>query len=312
MSGKDMLTSKINSASLKRGGNGMSEQIDTVVRFHDVSRLVELQRCVFSLVGQSYRPLNIILATQRFSENDIYETRKALAALIDAEEDVTLAIVNWDRTEPEDARSELLNLGLLAAEGRYLAFLDYDDVLYPEAYELLVSRLKESAAAIAFAAVRIMRLDVYERYLYTTEEIIPGYRGAGLIDLLRNNFCPLHSYVIDRKQMAGDLILFEATMTMQEDYDWLLRLCARFTSDFSLVNTRIGDYYYKTDGSNTVPTVGGITKKEQVKLDAVITAMEVQRRMTVVSDVVQKSLGISEPNEKATIRDVIDRVTSGR
>ena len=289
----------------------MSEEIDTVVRFHDVSRLVELKRCVFSLIGQSYRPLNIILTTQRFSENDVYEARQALAPLIDEEEGVTLSVVNWDQAEPQDARSELLNLGLLAARGRYLAFLDYDDVLYPEAYELLVSRLKESTAAIAFAAVRIMRLDVYERYLYTTEEIVPVFRGVALIDLLRNNFCPLHSYVIDRQQMAGGPILFDTTMTMQEDYDWLLRLCARYTSDFSLVKTRIGDYYYKTDGSNTVPTAGVITDKEQTKLDSVITAIEVQRRMTIVSETVQRTLGITEPSETATIRDVIDRVKNG-
>ena len=289
----------------------MSEQIDTVVRFHDVSRLVELKRCVFSLIGQSYRPLKIILTTQRFSENDVYEARQALAPLIDEEEGVTLSVVNWDQAEPQDARSELLNLGLLAARGRYLAFLDYDDVLYPEAYELLVSRLKESTAAIAFAAVRIMRLDVYERYLYTTEEIVPVFRGVALIDLLRNNFCPLHSYVIDRQQMAGGPILFDTTMTMQEDYDWLLRLCARYTSDFSLVKTRIGDYYYKTDGSNTVPTAGVITDKEQTKLDSVITAIEVQRRMTIVSETVQRTLGITEPSETATIRDVIDRVKNG-
>lgn len=291
----------------------MSEQMDTIVRFHDVSRMMELERCVFSLVGQTYRPLNIILATQRFSDSDIERTRAALAGMIDAEDDVTLTILNWNQVEPTDARSELLNLGLRGAKGRYLAFLDYDDVLYPEAYELLVSRLKESRAAIAFAAVRIMQLDVYDRYLYATEEIIPGYRGTGLIDLFRNNFCPLHSYAIDRDQMSGDLLLFETTMTMQEDYDWLLRLCASHLSDFTLVNTRIGDYYYKTDGSNTVPTGGGGLKGEaQARLDTVITTMEVRRRTTVVSEGVQRSLGISDPNEMTTVRDVIDRVTSGR
>lgn len=291
----------------------MSEQMDTIVRFHDASRLMELERCIFSLVGQSYRPLNIILATQRFSGSDIEETRAALARMIDDEDDVTLTILNWDQVEPTDARSELLNLGLRGATGRYLAFLDYDDVLYPEAYELLVSRLKESRAVIAFAAVRVMQLDVYDRYLYATEEIIPGYRGSGLIDLFRNNFCPLHSYAIDRDQMSGAPLLFETTMTMQEDYDWLLRLCASHLSDFTLVNTRIGDYYYKTDGSNTVPTGGRNLKGEmQARLAAVITTMEVKRRTTVVSEEVQRSLGISDPSEMATVRYVIDRVTSGR
>lgn len=289
----------------------MSDQMDTIVRYHDVSRTMELERCVFSLVGQSYRPLNIILTTQRFSEEDIESTRAAIAGMIDDEDNVTLTILNWDQAEPEDARSELLNLGLRGATGRYLAFLDYDDVLYPEAYDLLVSQLKVSRAAIAFAAVRIMQLDVYDRYLYTTEEIIPGYRGAGLIDLFRNNFCPLHSYAIDREQMLDAPLFFDAKMTMQEDYDWLLRVCVRYLSDFTLINTRIGDYYYKTDGSNTVPTNGVPTGEARARLDAVITKMEVRRRTTTVSEDVQRSLGISDPNETATVREVIDRVTKG-
>lgn len=306
-----MLTSSMTSVSQRLAGNAMSEQMDTIVRYHDVTRLMELERCIFSLVGQSYRPLNIILTTQRFSESDIENTRAALVGMIDGEEDVTLTILNWDQAEPADARSELLNLGIKGAKGRYLAFLDYDDVLYPEAYDLLVSRLKDSRAAIAFASVRIMQLDVYDRYLYTTEEIIPGYRGTGLIDLFRNNFCPLHSYAIDREQMSDETLLFETTMTMQEDYDWLLRLCARYGSDFTLVNTRIGDYYYKTDGSNTVPGTGSLKGEAQARLDAVITTMEVRRRTTIVSKEVQRSLGIEDPNETATVRDVIDRVTKG-
>ncbi len=289
----------------------MSDQMDTIVRYHDVSRTMELERCIFSLVGQSYRPLNIILTTQRFSEDEISKTRAALADMIEGEDDVTLTILNWDQAEPEDARSELLNLGLRGATGRYVAFLDYDDVLYPEAYELLVAQLKESRAAIAFASVRIMQLDVYDRYLFATEEIIPGYKGAGLIDLFRNNFCPLHSYAIDREMVADDPLFFEITMTMQEDYDWLLRLCARHLSDFTLINTRVGDYYYKTDGSNTVPNTGGFKGEAQVRFDAVIARIEVRRRTTFVSKEVQRSLEISDPNEMAAIREVVDRVTKG-
>ncbi len=311
MTGNGTLISTMTSVSLRHAGNAMSEQMDTIVRYHDVSRTMELERCVFSIVGQSYRPLNIILTTQRFSEDEIEATRSVLAPMIDSDDEVMLTILNWDQAEPADARSELLNLGLRGATGRYLAFLDYDDVLYPEAYELLVSQLKESRAAIAFAAVRIMQLDVYDQYLYTTEEIIPGYRGTGLIDLFRNNFCPLHSYAIDREQMSGDPLFFETTMTMQEDYDWLLRLCAQYQSDFTLINTRIGDYYYKTDGSNTVPTTGGLKGEAQARLDAVITTMEVRRRTTVVSKEVQRSFGISDPNDMATVREVVDRVAKG-
>lgn len=301
----------INLVSLRHGGNAMSGQIDTVVRFHDVTRVMELERCVFSLVSQSYRPLNIILVVQRFSDDDINKIRAALTPMIDGEDGVTLQIANWEHAEPADARSELLNLGLTEARGRYLAYLDYDDVLYPEAYELLVKRLNESQAAIAFASVRNMRLDVYDRFLYTTEEITPGYRGTSLIDLFRNNFCPLHSYVIDRSQMSGDALLYDSTMTMQEDYDWLMRFCALYVSDFTLLNTQVGDYYYKTDGSNTVPTTDILKGEAQDRIDAVMTKMEVRRRTRTVSEAVQRSLGIEDPNESATIREIMDRVTKG-
>ncbi len=289
----------------------MPETLDTIVRFHDLRRLKELDRCVFSLICQSYRPLNIILAVQRFSQADIDAVRSALSPHVEGEVGVTLEIVNFDKEKPEDARSALLNTGLHAAGGRYLGFLDYDDVLYPEAYELLTSRLQTSGAAIAFASVRVMQLNVYYYFLYGVEELSPFYRGSGLSDLYKSNFCPLHSYLIDRSRADSDTLQFDETMTMQEDYDFLLRFCAVNVSDFAMTDTPIGDYYYKSDGSNTVPTTRGLKGEELARFNAIVTAMEVRRRTTKVSDAVQRSLGIEEPDESATIRKVMDRLKAG-
>ncbi|MEQ8735665.1 MAG: glycosyltransferase family 2 protein [Rhodospirillaceae bacterium] len=288
----------------------MSEQMDVIVRFHDARRLSELKRCVFSLTHQSYQPLCVILAVQRFSDSEIKSLRTALDELSDGY-DLEIKIVNWEKPEPVDARSALLNLGIANAEGRYLAFLDYDDVMYPEAYETLISRLKTTDAAIVFASVRVMLLDVYEDFFYAAEQVTPGYRGSGLIDLLRNNFCPLHSYAIDRHKILNAELSFDTVRTMQEDYDLLLRICAKYASDFGLIGTQIGDYNYKSDGSNTVPTGGALSGEVLAQLEAVKTAMEVRRRTTAVSLDVQNSLGLSEAIEGATIRDVIDRVARG-
>jgi len=289
----------------------MTETLDTIVRFHDLRRLKELDRCIFSLVCQTYRPLNIILAVQRFSKSDIETVRSALGPLLDGEGGVTLEIVNFDKEKPEDARSALLNTGLQAAQGRYVGFLDYDDVLYPEAYELLTSCLKESEAAIAFASVRVMQLGVYYYFLYGVEELNPFYRGSGLLDLYKINFCPLHSYLIDRSVADLATLHFDETMTLQEDYDFLLRFCAANVSDFSLKDTPVGDYYYKSDGSNTVPTEGGLKGEELAKFNVIVAGMEVRRRTTKVSASVQRSLGIQDPDDGATIRRVMDLAASG-
>ena len=44
------------------------------------------------------------------------------------------------------------------AEGRYLAFLDYDDVVYPHAYQVSISRLNESGKAVALGGCLIAHL----------------------------------------------------------------------------------------------------------------------------------------------------------
>lgn len=290
----------------------MQDSINTIVRFHDVRRLPELERCIFSLVGQEYRPLHIILALQRFTPGEIAETQTALAPILAGENDVKLTFANYDEEEPADARSALLNMGVRHATGRFLAFLDYDDVLYPEAYQLMISRLQRSGAAIAFAAVRVMRLDVYESFLFTVKRVRPPFNGSNLVDLFRNNFCPLHSYVMDRSQISGGLIQFNTSLIMEEDYDVLLRVCAKYHSDFSLIRTNIGDYYYKSDGSNTVPTDGGLTGEARARYMEIRWAIEETRRTTVLSREVQEFLGLEETAEPLTIRDVLKKFPPSR
>ena len=290
----------------------MSNQVNTVVRFHDLTRLHELKRCIFSLVGQTYRPLNIILALQRFTASDVTAMKNTVARLIGGDDTITISIVNYEQPEPADARSALLNLGVNQANDGYLAFLDYDDVLYPEAYQLLTSRLLQTGAAIAFATVRVMRLNVYDQFLYAESRVTPPFSGSDLVDLFQANFCPLHSYLVDRGKISADVLQFNTSLALEEDYDVLLRICAKYRSDFSLIETCVGDYYYKTDGSNTVPTEGGLSGRALSQYIDVRTAMEEMRRTTTISKSVQRILGLPASDSPVTIRDVIKRFSSGR
>jgi hypothetical protein len=281
------------------------EQIDCIVRFHDARRLLELKRCVFSLVGQTYRPLNIILTVQRFSTAQIAAVRQALEPVLRLPNAPTLTIANWDEPAPADARTALLNLGLRTGEGRYVAFLDYDDVLYPEAYELLTGQLRKTGAGIAFATVRVVRAQVHRHFVQVNEVITPPFSGETLRDLFRSNFCPIHSYMLDREAVPSHLLQFDESLSHEEDYDFLLRVCAEVQADFELIKVPVGDYYYKTDGSNSVPTEGGLRGEKLAGYERLQTVLEARRRMTLVSNVVQESLGIVPPRPNATIRDTM-------
>jgi Glycosyl transferase family 2 len=281
-------------------------QVDCIVRFHDVGRLYELDRCIFSLVGQSYRPLNIILALQRFSDAAVAATRQRLAPMLDLPGAPTMEVHNLEQPVPKDARTLLLNMGIRAAQGRYVGFLDYDDLLYPEAYKTLVSQLRATDFAIAFASVRVVSADVYGQFIRINSELKdPPFSGRGLIDLFRANFCPLHSYLLDRHRIDSDDLVFDSALAWEEDYDFLLRICAKYSSDFSLIKTQIGEYYFKTDGSNSTGAVLSETKRSAY--DMVSAMIEARRCSTIVSSKVQQENGISPPQPRMTIRDFIDR-----
>ncbi len=288
----------------------IKNQVDCIVRFHDASRVYELNRCVFSLVGQKYRPLHIILATQRFSESEIISTRKSLELLLRLPDAPKLTITNWENRTPKDARTELLNMGLAAATGQYVSFLDYDDVLYPEAYVILTGRLRETGAAIAFGSVRVVSADVYPHFIHIARQLNAPFAGEKLVDLFRSNFCPIHSYLIDRSIVSPEILSFDTLLTWEEDYDLLLNICAAYLSDFGALKKVIGDYFFKTDGSNSVPIDGYLSEQRALEYERVQALIEVRRRTTLVAPEVQRQLGLDGGVRNITIRGALDAISA--
>jgi len=286
----------------------MKNQVDCIVRFHDAKRLYELERCVFSLVGQKHRPLHIIIAVQRFTDAQIADTRAALAPLLSLPNPPTVTIRNWESASPNDARTKLLNMGLAAATGQYVSFLDYDDVLYPEAYVILIERLKATGNAIAFATVRVVNANVFREFIHVAGQRVAPFAGENLRDLFRDNFCPIHSYLIDRSVVSPDILSFDTTIAWEEDYDLLLKICAAYPSDFADVKKTIGDYYFKSDGSNSVPMNEMLSKEKALEYERIQAFIEVRRRTTLVSPEVQKQLGMRKISHSLTIRELLKRM----
>ena len=273
--------------------------LDVVIRMHDPARLDELNRAVFSAALQDIPAVAIHIVCQRFTAPDIEAVRACLAPIMALAPEGTLHVHNRMAPLPLDARAALLNLGMAAAGrspgGRYLAFLDYDDLIYPEGWRLLAAELEATGAAIAFGAVLNATVSRHGLVpLVTAKQHV--FHGEGLTQLLRSNFCPLHSFLLDRTRLPPDLV-FDETLVALEDYDFLLRVVSQRPSSFRLKDRPVGEYLLKDDGSNINPMASAASHPVDPASAWAATTAQVDARKAylVLSPTVQAQLGIDEP-----------------
>ncbi|MFL1463184.1 glycosyltransferase family 2 protein [Roseococcus sp. DSY-14] len=284
-----------------------AEGVDTVIRLHDPSRLEELRRAVLSVAAQEHRPQHVLVCTQRFDGAAQAALRAALEPIL-AWSGLTATLANHPEPEPPDGRAVLANLGIARARGRYLGFLDHDDLLLGGAHAHLIGRLRASGAAIAFGRTPAVPTLVSGPLLLAQGRRQP-FTGRSLGELFRANFAPLHSWLLDRARLPEGLLRLEPMLTREEDYDLLLRVCAAAPADFSGIEHAVGLYVQKSDGTNTLP-LDATAEVDDLEEEARIF-VEGRRRITLLAPAVQRALGLAEPEPGLTIRAWLDRQDGG-
>lgn len=281
-----------------------TNSLHIIVRFHDSGRLRELDRALFSLAHQNYRPITVHIVTQRFTQDEIKGVETCAAKYSSIPEPATFVVSNFDRPDPLDGRSTLINIGLRASDkGRFFAFLDYDDVIYPDAYQVLIGNLLASDSAIAFGGITCKTCHVSDAAMVAVSRV-RIFKGDSLLDLFRDNFCPIHSFVVDRSKTSEADLFFNERLHRAEDYDFLLRFCAKYQSDFSLIDTVIGDYYFKGDGSNTTD-LNPTTEDRSAPWRYAGEYVNLQKRFLILSPAVEKSLALKKSKRPRTIADLL-------
>jgi len=223
--------------------------VDTVIRCHDPKRLTELDHALFSLLNQSYGPVHPIIVTQGFSNTSTANVRTvAQNYQWNAYGHVDPTIVDVQTSEGLDIRARLLNVGAQNLAFRYFAILDSDDYLYGSAYEYLINEITRTEAAIVFGNIIRKDVRVFNDFIYTRNRFSDQFRGNGLRDLALDNFCPIHSFVVDRAVVDPADVRFDEELTRLEDYEFILRICTKYRSSFSSRSRPVGVYNWHLDG----------------------------------------------------------------
>jgi glycosyltransferase involved in cell wall biosynthesis len=167
-----------------------------------------LGECVNSVWTQTYPNVEIVVVDDCSTEHD---TATVLEEL-EEQDDVTVL-----RLEENGGPSRARNRGLERCSGRYVLPLDADNLLLPEAIEVLVEQLSTAGEDVGFIYPKLQffgnREDYYEPPPYNVYTLFHG------------NFCDTCS-LIDRQVFDAGLRYREEIFLGHEDWEFVLRLAA--------------------------------------------------------------------------------------
>jgi LmbE family N-acetylglucosaminyl deacetylase len=178
--------------------------ISVVIR---ADHLPYLRAALHSLVEQKYDHFEVIIVWHGEEDIDLREF-----------DYLDIQLVKGERR-----RGRNLNVGLSQAKGEYLAFLDQDDVLYPNHFEILLAQLHgNNEIDIAYSGCKAVHCEMREgNPVALHDETIfnrPYQRGR----LLLGNYIPIHALLF--RSTVFKCHAFDEELTAYEDWDMLARL----------------------------------------------------------------------------------------
>lgn len=202
-----------------------------------------LRECLQSIAQQTYGNIEIVVV------NDGGESVREMVSSLELGGKVQF-IDHEVRKGPAAAR----NSGIKAAKGKYIAYLDDDDVYYPDHIEVLVHFLEIHRSHIAYSdAIKAIQCKVDGGY--QTEK--PAQRYSHEFDaggLLVSNYIPIIC-VLHRRDCIGKTGYFDESLFTHEDWDLLIRFSVLY--EFGHISKITCEYRWRYDDSSATIRIRG-------------------------------------------------------
>lgn len=190
-----------------------------------------LQALVKSIAAQSYEKFEVLFVNVSGNGEEAREINDTLAHI----DDPRFRII----TAENKSIAENTNVGLKEAKGDYIAFVDHDDVLEPDALYRYVNVLHDQSDA----DVLYCDEDRLENGHYTLPTFKPDYNP----DLLNAYNYVTHMLMVSR-QVLSQVELSPADVSGAQDYDLTLKCCEKARS---IANVPYMLYHWRVHQNST-------------------------------------------------------------
>lgn len=214
-----------------------------------------LDRCIKTILDQAYNNLEIILVDDGSPDN--------CPQMCDewAKKDSRINVIHKENGGVSSAR----NMGLDASTGEYISFIDPDDIIHPDYYDILMSNIGNSDCIICNFKKFSNEIEFENKNSYTTETLTS-------IEAIKKGFFKNSNifYVVWNKIIKSDIAKkqrFDETMKNCEDslfaYNVILSC-----EEIKYVEAPLYGYYIREDGA--VKTIDSYGKMNEVEMTASI------------------------------------------
>lgn len=195
-----------------------------------------LFECVQSIAGQTLKDIEAVVIND--AGRDVSDVIKRFSNF------VNIIYLSHDTHKGVGAAR---NTGLEVARGKYIAYLDDDDIFYPDHLETLVTFLEKSSFKIAYTdANRVIQEKANDSYRTISKEIFPSmdFDKEGL---LIEGYFPIICVAHERSCLERTGV-FEESEKLYEDWDIWIRMSRIY--DFWHIKKVTCEYKLRLDRSN--------------------------------------------------------------
>jgi GT2 family glycosyltransferase/glycosyltransferase involved in cell wall biosynthesis/predicted Zn-dependent protease len=194
-----------------------------------------LRETLNSILNQTYKNFEIIVVNDAGIDVD--------NIISDINKD---GIITYKKQATNKGLAASRNTGIQAAKGKYIAYLDDDDIFYPEHLETLVNFLESSNYKVAYTdAFRAYQAEENGEYIVKKKEL-PSSSDFDHNRILISNFIPVLCFMHE-KSCLDEVGPFDEALTSHEDWDLWIRLSRKF--QFGHIKKTTAEYGFRIDGS---------------------------------------------------------------
>lgn len=203
--------------------------LSVIIPVYNVEKYIE--ECICSIVEQTFNDIEIIVVDDGSTDNSSEIVDKLSTS------DLRIKVVHQKNMGLPGAR----NTGLEIATGEYVGFIDSDDRIKPNMYELLINSIKQNNSELA----------VCNFYRFDKKQIFENKRYKdGMIQINNENVTDYYSLAIDsccNKIFKTDIIksygikFEDKSIVPQEDFYFLMKYLAN-TKKVSMISQQLYEY----------------------------------------------------------------------